>query len=95
MHHLHADTFILALKKKPFTFLQMYHHSVIVLLCYAWLHSQWTVHVVGVFLNTLVHVFMYYYFALAAVGKQVWWKKYLTVGQLVQFSIVFFSIIAW
>ena len=36
-------------------------------------------------INTLVHVFMYYYFAIAALGKTVWWKKHLTAGQLVQF----------
>ena len=30
---------------------------------------------IGIVLNTLVHVFMYYYFSLAALGKTVWWKS--------------------
>lgn len=53
----------------------MYHHSVIVLLVWSWLESRWTTHLVGVLLNTLVHIFMYYYFSLAALGYTVWWKK--------------------
>ena len=69
------DTVILALKKKPLTFLQMYHHSIIIVLCYVWLDSAWPLHWWVVLANTLVHVFMYYYFSLAALGRSVWWKK--------------------
>ena len=98
------DTYILALKKKDLTFLQMYHHTVIVLLCWSWLEAGWPLHWyplalrcssmcftptmlppgslissalcrIGVMLNTLVHVFMYYYFSLAALGGTVWWKS--------------------
>ncbi|KAK9500528.1 hypothetical protein O3M35_001776 [Rhynocoris fuscipes] len=43
-------------------------------------------------LNTFVHVVMYTYYMLAAFGPQMqkylWWKKYLTVMQMVQFIIV-------
>lgn len=43
-------------------------------------------------LNSTVHSFMYSYYCLAAMGPRVrpflWWKKYLTVMQLVQFTIV-------
>jgi hypothetical protein len=53
----------------------MYHHSVIVVLVWSWLQARWTIHLVGLLLNTLVHVFMYYYFSLAALGVKVWWKK--------------------
>jgi hypothetical protein len=38
------DTYILALKKKDLTFLQMYHHTVIVLLCWSWLEAGWPLH---------------------------------------------------
>lgn len=38
-------------------------------------------------LNTFVHIVMYSYYALAALGPQVqrylWWKKYITVLQMV------------
>ncbi|KAJ8918577.1 hypothetical protein NQ315_013082 [Exocentrus adspersus] len=41
------------------------------------------------FLNTFVHIIMYFYYMLSALGPQVqkylWWKKYLTTLQMVQF----------
>ncbi|KAB1280626.1 Elongation of very long chain fatty acids protein 7 [Camelus dromedarius] len=44
------------------------------------------------FLNTAVHVVMYSYYGLCALGpayqKYLWWKKYLTSLQLVQFVII-------
>ncbi|XP_058974598.1 elongation of very long chain fatty acids protein 7 isoform X1 [Musca domestica] len=44
------------------------------------------------FLNTFVHIIMYTYYMLAAMGpkvqKYLWWKKYLTVLQMVQFVLV-------
>ena len=47
----------------------------------------------GGFLNSLVHIFMYGYYFLAALGpsmkKYLWWKKYLTLFQMVQFVVVF------
>lgn len=41
------------------------------------------------FLNTFVHIIMYTYYMLAAMGphmqKYLWWKRYLTVLQMVGF----------
>ncbi|XP_070499658.1 very long chain fatty acid elongase 7-like [Chironomus tepperi] len=41
------------------------------------------------FLNTFVHIVMYTYYMLAAIGPQMqkylWWKKYLTLLQMAQF----------
>lgn len=43
-------------------------------------------------LNTFVHIVMYSYYLLAALGPKVqpylWWKKYLTAMQMVQFVLV-------
>lgn len=40
--------------------------------------------------NSFIHVLMYSYYGLAALGpsvtKYLWWKKYLTILQLIQFS---------
>lgn len=44
-------------------------------------------------LNTGVHVVMYTYYMLAAMGpavqKYLWWKKYLTMFQIAQFTAIF------
>jgi len=44
--------------------------------------------------NTFIHVIMYTYYLLAAMGpkyqKYLWWKKHLTTMQMVQFITVFF-----
>jgi elongation of very long chain fatty acids protein 7 len=45
------------------------------------------------FLNTFVHIIMYSYYMLAAMGpemqKYLWWKKYLTMFQMAQFVGIF------
>lgn len=44
------------------------------------------------FLNTFVHIVMYSYYLLAALGPRIqpylWWKKYLTTLQMIQFVLV-------
>ena len=44
-------------------------------------------------LNSVVHVLMYAYYFLAALGPHMqpylWWKKYLTTFQMIQFTMVF------
>ncbi|XP_065155675.1 very long chain fatty acid elongase AAEL008004-like [Atheta coriaria] len=44
------------------------------------------------FLNTFVHIVMYTYYMLSACGpsvqKYLWWKKYLTTMQMVQFVAI-------
>lgn len=44
-------------------------------------------------LNTFVHIVMYFYYMVAAMGpkyqKYIWWKKYLTSMQMVQFVMIF------
>ncbi len=63
---------------------------------YLWLKSNWTLVWFGCWMNCGIHVFMYGYFALAAaVGYNPWWKKLLTTAQIVQFLLVFASIVAF
>ncbi|KAJ8977211.1 hypothetical protein NQ317_015386 [Molorchus minor] len=44
-------------------------------------------------LNTFVHIVMYFYYMVAAMGPQyqkyIWWKKYLTKFQMAQFVAIF------
>lgn len=44
---------------------------------------QWIIVVV----NCLVHVAMYYYYAMSSMGIRVWWKKYITMAHIIQFII--------
>lgn len=89
-----ADTlfFILRKKDRQLTFLHKYHHSSMFLV---W----WTAvrfvpggsAIIPIVVNSLVHVLMYAYYALAALGPQMqkylWWKRYLTQIQLIQFFV--------
>lgn len=88
------DTFFFVLRKKnnQITALHLYHHFILPI-------SIWpgTRYVCGghamffAFINSLVHVVMYLYYLLAAMGprfeKYTWWKKYLTSFQITQFVV--------
>lgn len=84
------DTLFLVLKKKPLTFLHVFHHASTALLGFVQLNGKlspsWTV----VSINLLVHVVMYYYYYATAGGAKFWWKKYLTTMQIMQFIIDLF-----
>lgn len=85
--------FVLRKRNRQVSFLHVYHHSVT--MYFSWLFLKYTPSeqgaIVGL-INSLVHVVMYTYYMIAAMGpayqKYIWWKKYMTVIQLVsQFSI--------
>jgi len=80
------DTVVLLLKRRPIIFLHVYHHFITVIL--AWISTiyvlpQWTT----VLANLTVHTFMYYYYAMAAIGRSVSWKKHMTTLQILQFVV--------
>ncbi|XP_017300419.2 elongation of very long chain fatty acids protein AAEL008004-like [Diaphorina citri] len=88
------DTIFFVLRKKNshITFLHVYHHAMMVLTTWAFL--RYFKGEQGIFiglLNSLVHVVMYSYYFLAALGPEVqkylWWKKYITKFQLTQFAL--------
>ncbi|TPP65765.1 Elongation of very long chain fatty acids protein 4 [Fasciola gigantica] len=82
--------FILSGKLRLVTWLHVYHHSTMI--PYTWVLAKW---IPGgqafnlVLTNGSVHVVMYTYYALAALGpawrKYLWWKRYLTILQMIQF----------
>nr|FAA01265.1 TPA: elongation of very long chain fatty acids protein 7 [Ladona fulva] len=91
-----ADTIFFVLRKKDsqITPLHLYHHCLTPL--ETWICVKYIGGGHGTFsnlINNLVHIIMYSYYLLAAMGpeysKYLWWKKYLTSIQMMQFALVF------
>jgi fatty acid elongase 3 len=80
------DTYLLILKKKPVIFLHAWHHLVMPYVGWAGLEGKWAMALwTSTFWNSFVHVFMYSYYFMSAFGREMWWKKYLTMLQIYQF----------
>nr|ALC76388.1 elongation of very long-chain fatty acid protein a [Nerita melanotragus] len=82
--------FILRHKWSQVTFLHVYHHCTMIINW--WMGVKYVAGGQAFFtgmLNSGVHIMMYLYYGLAAVGphmqKYLWWKRYLTRLQLMQF----------
>lgn len=85
--------FILRKKNSQVTFLHVFHHTIMPWTW--WFGVKFAAGGLGTFhafLNTAVHVVMYSYYGLCALGpdyqKYLWWKKYLTSLQLIQFVLI-------
>lgn len=88
------DTWILVLKGKPPSFLQIYHHTGIAFCMWVGVlsHSSWLKYVT--LLNSIIHTLMYTYFFIKTVDPTVEIKaaKNLTMAQIGQFFTgIFFS----
>ncbi|KAJ1526065.1 hypothetical protein ONE63_009231 [Megalurothrips usitatus] len=89
-----GDTLFFILRKKDsqLSFLHVYHHATMFSLW--WIGIKW-VPSGSTFLpamtNSFIHVLLYSYYGLAALGPKVarylWWKRYLTILQLIQFTV--------
>ncbi|GFS01433.1 elongation of very long chain fatty acids protein [Elysia marginata] len=89
------DTIFFVLRKKnnQITFLHVFHHSTMPLLW--WMCTRFVGGGEAYFsatLNSVIHILMYTYYMLSAMGPAMqpylWWKKYMTTLQLVQFGFV-------
>lgn len=95
------DTFIMILKKnfRQVSVLHLYHHGSIFLFCLLAMYKIpggdcW----LAAFINSWIHVIMYSYYFCAPLAKTtrnplirlvVSMKKFITIGQLIQFLVVF------
>ncbi|CAO1408625.1 unnamed protein product [Diamesa tonsa] len=86
--------FVLRKKNSQITFLHVYHHALMVLSSYVYVKFySGGGHPVSLgIINGYVHCFVYGYYLLTAFKPELkgsmWWKKYITVIQLVQFAIL-------
>jgi hypothetical protein len=89
------DTVFIVLKRRPLTFLHVYHHIVVIALCLMFMRLRMCTSLQGIITNATVHSFMYYYYWQQSRGTSVWWKKYLTKAQIVQFFLDFFAFLPY
>ncbi|XP_060942739.1 elongation of very long chain fatty acids protein 5 [Limanda limanda] len=86
--------FILRKNNHQITFLHVYHHTS--MLNIWWFVMNWIAcghSYFGAAINSFVHVVMYSYYGLSAIPAirpYLWWKKYITQFQLIQFFLTMF-----
>ncbi|CAD7083686.1 unnamed protein product [Hermetia illucens] len=86
--------FVLRKKDRQITFLHLYHHTVMPMISWGTTKYYPGGHgtLIGL-INSFVHIVMYSYYLLSAMGPQIqkylWWKKYITQMQMIQFCIAF------
>nr|UBB58396.1 fatty acid elongase 5 [Paedocypris micromegethes] len=88
-----TDTLFFILRKNnhQMTVLHVYHHAS--MLNIWWFVLNWVPcghSYFGATFNSFIHVLMYSYYGLSAIPAArpyLWWKKYITQGQLVQFVL--------
>lgn len=89
------DTIFFVLRKKfnQCSFLHVFHHAIMP--ASWWFGVRFVAGGFGTFhslLNSFIHLMMYTYYFLAALGpkyqKYLWWKKYMTKMQIIQFMLV-------
>ncbi|CAF0937460.1 unnamed protein product [Rotaria sordida] len=89
------DTIFMVVRKRftQITFLHVFHHSTMLLIWWVvmtWIPGgqAWF----GPVFNSVVHVFMYAYYGLSVIPSlrsKLWWKRYITMFQLIQFVLIF------
>lgn len=95
------DTIFFVLRKKQtqVTFLHVYHHTLMAL--GSWMYTKYLPGTQGAligFVNSFVHIVMYTYYLVSALGpryqKYLRLKKYITWLQLIQFGLILFYAIS-
>lgn len=86
-----GDTLLILLARRPLTLLHVYHHAVVIAMCYLWLATRQSLMPIALVTNAGVHVVMYSYYLSCSVGLR-WpsrWKRAVTELQIVQFLFSF------
>lgn len=86
-----AYTLLILLSGRRLTFLHVYHHAVVVVMCYVWLAASQSLVPIALVTNAAVHVVMYGYYLSSSLGRR-WpprWKRAVTEIQIAQFVFSF------
>ncbi|KAK7871574.1 hypothetical protein R5R35_010371 [Gryllus longicercus] len=88
-----CETVFFTLRKKnnQISFIHVYHHINMILTTWiACRYGSGGNTISGGLINSFVHILMYLYYEMALLGldKWLWWKKYLTQIQIIQFILV-------
>ncbi|KAL2342177.1 hypothetical protein Fmac_010117 [Flemingia macrophylla] len=85
------DTLFILLSRsmKRLSFLHVYHHATVPLMCYLWLHSSQSLFPIALLINATVHLIMYAYYFLSALSFRPSWKRAVTHCQILQFLFSF------
>lgn len=79
------DTVILVFRGRPLSLLHVWHHASVSFIVWGWLEYNVALGAIGMWFNTLVHVFMYSYYAAALLGFKARAKILITMSQIIQF----------
>merc|ERR1712070_1147959 len=82
------DTVFIILSQKwdQLSFLHVYHHTSIFLFYWLNLNVGYDGDVyLTIVLNGFIHTIMYTYYFVSMHAREIWWKKSLTMCQLIQF----------
>jgi elongation of very long chain fatty acids protein 4 len=89
------DTAFMIARKKTnqLSFLHVYHHALLIwawwLVCHLMATNDCIDAYFGAACNSFIHIVMYSYYLMAALGVKCPWKRYITQAQMLQFVIVF------
>ena len=90
-----TDTFLLAIRGKPLSWLHTYHHAVMFVVTWAFLDFQVFPLPWMVVFNSLIHVLMYFYYLCCDLKIRVGWKKFMTTAQIIQLCCAGIVIPSW
>ncbi|KAI6233185.1 Elongation of very long chain fatty acids protein [Aphelenchoides fujianensis] len=88
-----VDTFFIVLRKKPLMFMHWYHHALTGYFAFVNFYTENAYLVWAVWLNYLIHFWMYSYYCLRAFRVRVppQLAQFITTAQMVQFVLVIFA----
>lgn len=83
-----TDTVLIVHSSHPLSFLHCWHHVATLALSHLQVIDGTPAQWITLILNSSVHVIMYFYYALVALGQRPRWKSLITIAQIAQFVII-------